>query len=223
MKRLVCFFLAITMLMTSLNLVACKKRGSDPANTPESGETAIYDMRTDDFVEPFGIDNSTPRFSWKMSSNVIGQKQTAYQVTVSDEEGKTVWDSGKTESGDSVDIPYAGETLTSSTVYTWQVTVWDKNGNVVKSPTATFETALLEDKPFADASFVSYKDTSAINDTTYTIDFDFIFERKFRNLLRRYRRQQFAHVAVQHRDLSRQVLASPAREVSGNLDGSSGY
>lgn len=176
MKRLVCFFLAITMLMTSLNLVACKKRGSDPANTPESGETAIYDMRTDDFVEPFGIDNSTPRFSWKMSSNVIGQKQTAYQVTVSDEEGKTVWDSGKTESGDSVDIPYAGETLTSSTVYTWQVTVWDKNGNVVKSPTATFETALLEDKPFADASFVSYKDTSAINDTTYTIDFDFILE-----------------------------------------------
>ncbi len=204
MKKRISFFLALSMLMTSLNLAACTGKPasgttstsgstnstvgttpnpsspgtSNPTTPPvlNPGETALYDLRTDDFWEPIGIDNAAPRFSWKMASEVIGQKQTAYQITVSDEKGTAVWDSGKVESGDSVDIPYAGSALTSSTTYTWKVTVWDKLGLTVESPAATFETALLEKKPFSDAKFVSYSDSSVLTNTVYTIDFDFIMD-----------------------------------------------
>ena len=43
-------------------------------------ETEIVNLRTENTVTPLGIDIFNPRFSWQMSSNVIGQKQTAYQV-----------------------------------------------------------------------------------------------------------------------------------------------
>lgn len=192
------------MLMTSLNLVACKVQpdsgitstigstsssvgtnqnpslpGTSDFNTPPTlapGETALYDLRTDDLWEPIGIDNAAPRFSWKMASAVIGQKQTAYRITVSDENGTAVWDSGKVESGDSVDISYTGNKLTSSTTYTWKVTVWDKLGLTVESLSATFETALLGKEPFSDTEFVSYSDSSALTNTVYTVDFDFILD-----------------------------------------------
>ena len=137
----------------------------------ETGDVTIYDMMTEDLVEPIGIDDSTPTFSWKMASKVIGQKQTAYQLTVKQGE-VIVWDSGKVDSDESVGIVYGGQALTSSTEYTWSVTVWDKDGQAVTSPTATFETALLEENAFDDTAFISYQ---AANDVTdYTIDLDFV-------------------------------------------------
>ena len=137
----------------------------------ETGDVTIYDMMTEDLVDPIGVDDPTPTFSWKMASKVIGQKQTAYQLTVKQGE-VIVWDSGKVDSDESVGIVYGGQALTSSTEYTWSVTVWDKDGQAVTSPTATFETALLEKNAFDDTAFISYQ---AANDVTdYTIDLDFV-------------------------------------------------
>jgi hypothetical protein len=179
MKKLICFFLAMTMLMTSLNLAACKKSENTPDPAPGVevvADTTIYDMKTDDFTEPIGIDSTSPLFSWKMQSDITGQKQTAYQISVTDEAGNTVWNSGKVESSNSVDIAYEGETLTSSTSYQWTVTVWDKDGQEISSPTATFETALLEEDAFSDTNFISYSKSAYLDNTTYTIDFDFILD-----------------------------------------------
>ena len=134
-------------------------------------DVVIYDLMTNDLVNPMGIDE-LPVFSWKMQSSVIGQKQTAYQLVVK-QGGTTVWDSGKVASDLSVGIPYAGAALTSSTEYTWSVTVWDKDGNAVTSPTATFETALLEENAFADTHFISYQPATPDSPSVYTIDFDF--------------------------------------------------
>ena len=136
-----------------------------------STDVVIYDLMTNDLVNPMGIDE-LPVFSWKMRSAVIGQKQTAYQLVVKNGQ-TTVWDSGKVASGVSVGIPYAGAALTSSTKYTWSVTVWDKDGNAVTSPTATFETALLEEDAFADTHFISYQPATPNSPSVYTIDFDF--------------------------------------------------
>ena len=118
-------------------------------------ETKIYDLMVNDMVDPVGIDDPTPSFSWKMKSNVTGQKQTAYQLVVKTGD-KTVWDSGKVESDDSVAIVYAGDALQSSTQYTWNVTVWDKSGTAIASEEAMFEMALLEEDAFADTMFISY-------------------------------------------------------------------
>ena len=137
----------------------------------ETGDTTIYDLMTNDLADPVGIDSHEPVFSWKMASSLIGQKQTAYQLQVKTGD-TTVWDSGKVESDASVGIVYDGVPLVSSCKYTWSVTVWDKNGNTVTSPNATFETALLEDNAFADTDFISYHAASGV--TEYTIDVDFV-------------------------------------------------
>src|SRR5210317_352690 len=61
---------------------------------------------------PLGIDVTQPRFSWVLKSSSRGQMQTAYQVLVaSSEENLTAgigdkWDSGKQESGQSVNVVY---------------------------------------------------------------------------------------------------------------------
>ena len=122
-----------------------------------SCKVSIYDLMTNDMADPVGIGDPKPVFSWKMKSDVIGQKQTAYQLVVKCV-GETVWDSGKMESDISVGIVYAGDALQSSTEYTWSVTVWDKDGAAVVSREATFETALLEENAFADTMFISYRE-----------------------------------------------------------------
>ena len=122
----------------------------------DSGETAeIYDLMVNDMVSPPGLDDPTPTFSWKMRSGVIGQRQTAYRITVQSG-GETVWDSGRVESDRCFGILYDGEALASSSDYTWQVQVWDKDGKEAVSQTAFFSMALLEEDAFADTHFISY-------------------------------------------------------------------
>lgn len=136
-----------------------------------STDVTVYDLMTDDMADPVGLDNPNPVFSWKMKSNVIGQRQTAYQIVVK-QGSTTVWDSGKVESDVSVGITYAGTALKSSAEYTWSVTVWDKDGNAVTSDQATFEMALLEENAFDDTAFISHQEAGSI--TAYTLDVDFV-------------------------------------------------
>ena len=68
-----------------------------------TSNATIYGMLTEDLVNPVGIDDSTPVFSWKTASEQIGWLQSAYQIVV--KKGDTVmWDSGKVEKGESVGI-----------------------------------------------------------------------------------------------------------------------
>ena len=110
-----------------------------------NSEASIAEMKTDGMENPTGLDDETPAFSWKMESAVTGAAQSAYQITVKDESGKSVWDSGVVESRESVDIPYAGEALAAQTKYTWQVTVTDTGNQIITSDEAAFETGLMSD------------------------------------------------------------------------------
>ena len=100
-------------------------------------------LKTEGRVDPVGVDTATPSFSWQMASSEIGACQKSYQVTVQDEQGQTVWDSGLVESSQSVNIGYEGEALSPASCYTWQVTVTDQDGHTVTSDPARFETSLL--------------------------------------------------------------------------------
>lgn len=148
--------------------------GAAPALARAQGRTSIRDMRTDDLANPIGIDNAKPVFSWKMDSDVIGQRQTAYRIIVK-EQNKTVWDSGKIADDTSVGVVYGGSALSSCTKYDWAVTVWDKDGAAIDSETASFETAFLDKNGFADAKWISYADNQS-DMTRYTIDLDFIID-----------------------------------------------
>ena len=108
-------------------------------------------LRVDELKSPLGIDDPAPRFSWQLQDPARGAKQTAYelQVASSREEmlasGKAdVWDSGRIESAQSLNVRYAGPALQPSTRYFWRVKVWDAAGKPYpESAISWWETGLL--------------------------------------------------------------------------------
>ncbi|NCI49665.1 family 78 glycoside hydrolase catalytic domain [Sediminibacterium roseum] len=107
-------------------------------------QTAVLALRTENAVNPLGVDAVTPRFSWQLSGAKRNTMQTAYDITVFSPDKKIAWHSGKTSSSQSVYVPYAGSTLESGKRYKWIVQVWDNNGTAPsKSDTAFFQMAFL--------------------------------------------------------------------------------
>lgn len=80
---------------------------------------------------PLGIDETSPRLSWKLESTEKNQKQTAYHVLVSTNElvkSGDLWDSDKVNSDETGAIYYQGKPLKTGQQCYWKVQVWDKDG-----------------------------------------------------------------------------------------------
>lgn len=90
--------------------------------------------------EPLAISTLSPRFGWKLFSDLQGDKQTAYQITVI-LDGLKVWDSGKVNSDQSQFIDYKGKALERGERYSWTVKVWDVKGKLHESEKTFFTTA----------------------------------------------------------------------------------
>ncbi|MDD5802819.1 MAG: hypothetical protein PUE78_00670 [Clostridia bacterium] len=100
-----------------------------PVMAAEDDSKSIVALTTDGLTNPIGVDTQTPVFTWQMESGKTGASQSAYQITVMDMDGNTVWDSGVVESGESTNIKYEGDTLQPKTEYQWKVAVTDEEGN----------------------------------------------------------------------------------------------
>ena len=120
----------------------------------------LSDLRCEYRANPLGIDNRSPRFSWKITDaqKTLGQKQTAFQILVASslEDLKknkgNVWDSGKQSSDKSVNVLYAGNPLISNQKCYWKVRVWDVNGAVsTYSKHAFFSVGLLHNNDWKGA------------------------------------------------------------------------
>jgi alpha-L-rhamnosidase len=98
---------------------------------------------------PINIDEPHPRFSWIVSADKRNQTQSAYRILVASSRDKLnsntsdMWDSGKVESGETIQHQYENNNLRSNTSYYWKVILWDGDKNPHESRTAGFETALL--------------------------------------------------------------------------------
>jgi alpha-L-rhamnosidase len=111
----------------------------------------IHRLRCEYLTNPIGIDERQPRLSWVLSSNVRGQRQTAYQILVSsspdglDDDVGDLWDSGKVDSSQSAHVAYRGMPLKSQQRCWWKVRVWDMNGQPsTYSEAMWWEMGLLE-------------------------------------------------------------------------------
>src|SRR5690349_9477955 len=92
-----------------------------------AADVQIVNLKVEYTETPIGIDIQNPRFSWQMSSEKPGYYQTAYQIIVTDESSREVWNSGKKNSDISLNIKYAGIQLKPATHYRWKLIVWDQN------------------------------------------------------------------------------------------------
>ena len=94
----------------------------------------IKELRSEYFSNPLGINETHPRLSWILESNIENQIQSAYQVLVATSPSKLsekkadLWNSQKLESDQSIQVKYAGMELSSRDICWWKVRVWDKDG-----------------------------------------------------------------------------------------------
>ncbi len=120
-------------------------------------------LRCEYLVNPLGIDQPAPRLSWQSDNSERNWKQAAYQILVASSPKRLssgspdVWDSGRKDSNESVNIAYAGPTLESGHRYYWKIRVWDTAGQAFESSeSAWWEMGLLHPEDWK-AKWIAWK------------------------------------------------------------------
>ncbi|HKB57764.1 MAG TPA: family 78 glycoside hydrolase catalytic domain [Lacunisphaera sp.] len=134
----------------------------------------LIDLRCEHLFNPLGLDETEPRFSWKMVDARLGAGQTAYELVVASNEARAraglgdIWSSGKVVSKQSHLVVYNGEKLSAHTRYFWCVRIWDHLGKVTQwSDVAWWETGFLGLRWPAVWIGVSKKDEKRVSPARY--------------------------------------------------------
>jgi alpha-L-rhamnosidase len=115
-----------------------------------TAQVQLQNLRTENLVNPIGLDAARPRFSWQLVTGKRNVLQTAYEIKIGASireitKGAARFSTGKVASDQSVLVPYPGRPLQSGTRYYWQVRVWDNAGKVSDwSAPAFFQTGFLQ-------------------------------------------------------------------------------
>ncbi|HOW39065.1 MAG TPA: glycoside hydrolase family 78 protein [Bacteroidales bacterium] len=113
-----------------------------------SQDLTVKDLTCDHLINPVGIDNPKPRFSWKIygTGNNIMQAEYSLKVSTDAKFSKIVWQTENVKSDESILRLYAGPELKSGQRYYWQVRIRDNKGRTSKwSSPAYFEMGLLKE------------------------------------------------------------------------------
>lgn len=99
-----------------------------------TAQVSVTNLRTENLLNPIGLDVAQPRFTWQLQSNKRNVMQTAYEIKVGKDgvnvKRNIIWTTGKVRSDQSVLVPYESRMpLESNQEYYWQVRVWDNQGN----------------------------------------------------------------------------------------------
>jgi len=103
---------------------------------------SVQDLRIEHLVSPLGLDEPSPRFTWKLASETRGERQSAYRIVV-DRSGETVWDSGKVSSFDTTLVPYEGKPLEARSRYRVEIEAWNRDGSAHAKTESFWETGTL--------------------------------------------------------------------------------
>jgi alpha-L-rhamnosidase len=103
----------------------------------ETHHLTVTGLTCEYLVDPPGIDVVQPRLAWKIhqtDASKKGQLQTAYRIIVASSSDKLeagegdLWDSGKVQSTQSVQVVYQGKPLKSTQQCRWKVKIWNNHG-----------------------------------------------------------------------------------------------
>jgi alpha-L-rhamnosidase len=141
------------------------------SHAAEAGVLNVERLRCEYLEAPSGIDETTPRLSWIVTSDERNQRQTAYRILVASSEEKIagdegdLWDSGVVEKSNTVNIPYAGKALRSRQPCYWKAMAWDADGQPSAwSHPARWSMGLLEPGDWK-AEWISFRDDSPLEAT----------------------------------------------------------
>lgn len=111
----------------------------------------VHSLLCEGLVNPLGIDNPEPHFSWKVSGDI--PTVSAYQIQVASSAGALLagdpdrWDSGRVLSCNTVMIPYEGSSLNPEDECFWRVRVWGGGTASGWSAPSRFSVGLLNGIP----------------------------------------------------------------------------
>jgi alpha-L-rhamnosidase len=114
-----------------------------------SQNISVKNLQCEMLTNPLGIDVLQPRLSWQFDTNATEVEQTAYHILVASTQEKLnnnqgdLWDSGKVESNQSVNIVYSGKTLDSRDEAFWKVQVWTNKGETQWSDSGLWSMGIL--------------------------------------------------------------------------------
>jgi len=116
----------------------CTVLGQSPVN-----------LKTEYLIDPIGIDNINPRFTWQMEDQRKGAKQTSFRIMVSTDSlaltrgHSAEWNTGWLTSSASLKT-YVGKSLKPFTKYFWRVDIADHaNVKAKKYKIASFEMGMV--------------------------------------------------------------------------------
>lgn len=131
------------------------------------------DLKVEDQIDPIGIGDTTPEFSWITEDYESDQIQKAFQILVAssidllDENIADLWNSGKIKNNNSAYITYTGKSLTSRGTYYWKVRTWNNKGRPsLWSHHAKFEMGLLSNEDW-DAKWIWRENSGIGSDYCY--------------------------------------------------------
>ncbi len=119
-------YLIFSSLFLWIGISSCQK---------STDSIQVVNPRCENRIDPLGIDIVNPRLSWNLESSSRNKRQSAYQIIVSEtkeslsENKGTLWDSGKINTNQSIQIQYQGKELSSEMTCYWKVRIWDEDGN----------------------------------------------------------------------------------------------
>ncbi|WP_455588420.1 glycoside hydrolase family 78 protein [Bacteroides rodentium] len=118
--------------------------------TAVQGQTSVCltDLRSEHLDSPIGVDNPTPRLSWRMEDSRKGAVQTSWQIVVDEDSLNVVngcgrmWNSGRNTSRNQL-VTYAGKELRPFTKYYWKAICGDMEHKEIASPISCFEMGMM--------------------------------------------------------------------------------
>jgi alpha-L-rhamnosidase len=124
----------------------------------------ISNLRCESMVNPLGVTEKKPHFSWRINSTERNTRQVSYHLMVADSEENLkkgehlIWNSNFIDSDASIQIPYGGTDLKAEKKYFWKVKIKDQAGHETDwSATAWFKMGLLAISDWSNASWIAFE------------------------------------------------------------------
>ncbi|MEN2399001.1 glycoside hydrolase family 78 protein [Flavobacterium sp. MC2016-06] len=149
------FFLHLTLIITLFSFSA-----------KAQNKIIVNNLQCEMLNNPEGIDVLQPRLSWQLKTDVNDVKQTSYQIIVAstlenlNNNTADLWDSGKVESNESVNIIYNGKVLENRQNAFWKVKIWTNKGEIQSTETAHFSMGILNYVDWKSTRWIGYEKAS---------------------------------------------------------------